>query len=104
MIRVIYRWRIKPRNEEAFCRAWQTGTRAILCAVEGAHGSLLMKCNDMPAEFAGMARWESLAAWQEARQSRPWPPNREATRVVHSVAERVGVAGLFVELNDLTDV
>ncbi|MGH8012353.1 MAG: antibiotic biosynthesis monooxygenase family protein [Candidatus Binataceae bacterium] len=104
MIRVIYRWRVNPGGEQAFQQAWEQGTKAIMRAVEGSHGSLLMRCGDTPSEFAGMAKWESFEAWRAAHKSPNWPPDREATRVVHRVAGKTISREIFEELSDLTDV
>jgi heme-degrading monooxygenase HmoA len=102
MIRVIYRWRVKPGGEEDFRRAWEKGTRAIIGTVEGAHGSLLMRCKETPSEFVGIARWDSFEAWQSARQHRPWPPDSESTRTVRVLAGRTISTEIFEELSDLT--
>ncbi len=102
MIRVIYRWRVKPGGEEDFRRAWEKGTRVILETVDGAHGSLLLRREDAPSEFVGVARWDSLAAWRSAHRRRPWPPDREASQTVHLLAGRTISTEIFEELSDLT--
>lgn len=102
MIRVIYRWRVNPGAEEAFRRAWEQGTRAILETVEGAHGSLLMRRHGEPSEFVGIACWDSREVWRSARQRRPWPPDPEAAQIVRAVAGRTVSTETFEELSDLT--
>ena len=102
MIRVIYRWRVKPGGEDAFRQAWEKGTKAIMRSTEGSHGSLLMQCRDRPSEFAGMARWDSIEAWRSAHENPNWPPDREAFRVVHRVAGKTISTKIFEELSDLT--
>jgi heme-degrading monooxygenase HmoA len=62
MIRVIYRWKIKPGHETGFIAAWDRMTRAIRDAVPGARGSLLLRPS--PLEMIAIARWESVEAWK----------------------------------------
>ncbi|MGH7933127.1 MAG: antibiotic biosynthesis monooxygenase family protein [Candidatus Binataceae bacterium] len=102
MIRVMYRWRVKPGGENAFRRAWETGTVAIRRVFKGSHGSLLMQSKEVPLEFAGVARWDSVEAWRSAHQSPQWPPDRESTRIVHAVAGKTIATEIFEELSDLT--
>lgn len=104
MIRVIYRWRVKLGSECEFRRAWEKGTRAILESVDGSHGSLLVRCVEKDSEFAGIARWESVAAWRAALKRRPWPPDPEAAQIVHAVAGRTISIEVFEEEADFTVV
>jgi hypothetical protein len=67
MIRVIYRWTVKPGEEEQFIRDWQAGTRKIQDNCAGAHGSFLIRDRKNPEHFFGVARWESDKAWRVAQ-------------------------------------
>ena len=67
MIRVIYRWTVKPGDEELFIRDWQAGTRKIQDNCTGAHGSFLIRDRKNREHFFGVARWESGRAWREAQ-------------------------------------
>lgn len=102
MIRVVYRWRVKPGKEETFRRAWDSGTAAIRRTFKASHGSLLLQRKDSPSEFAGMARWNSVEDWQSAHKGPQWPPDREAARTVHTVAGKTISTEIFEELSDLT--
>jgi hypothetical protein len=64
MIRAIYRWRVKPGEEEKFIRAWTQGTGAIRAQVKGAGGSLLMRRRHDLSEFMALAYWNSIEDWQ----------------------------------------
>ena len=67
MIRVIYRWAVKPGDEEQFVHDWQAGTRKIQDNCTGAHGSFLIRDRKNPEQFFGVARWESGKAWRAAQ-------------------------------------
>jgi heme-degrading monooxygenase HmoA len=64
MIRAIYRWQVKPGEEDTFVTAWSQGTRAIRARIKGAQGSLLLRNSREPSEFIAVARWDSLEDWQ----------------------------------------
>jgi heme-degrading monooxygenase HmoA len=102
MIRVIYRWRVKPGGEELFRQAWKRGTSAIMRTAPGSHGSVLMQSRDSPSEFAGMAKWDSIEAWRAAHQSPQWPPDREATSMVRRVAGKTLSTEILDEITDLS--
>ncbi len=59
MIRVIFRWRVKPGDEEQFVHHWHAGTRKIQDNCAGAHGSCLIRDRKSSEHFFGVARWES---------------------------------------------
>jgi Antibiotic biosynthesis monooxygenase len=67
MIRVMYRWTVKPGNEAEFTRHWDTGTREIQSKCKGAMGSILVRSRKSPELFFGIARWESREAWKIAQ-------------------------------------
>jgi len=64
MIRAIYRWQVKPGEEDTFIAAWSRGTHAMRARIRGAQGSVLMRNHHQPSEFIAVARWESLEDWQ----------------------------------------
>ena len=67
MIRVMYRWTIKPGDEEQFIEHWKEGTHQIQSHCEGAYGSFLIHSRKNPEQYFGVARWESRAAWKVAQ-------------------------------------
>ena len=102
MIRVIYKWRVKPGNEEIFRHAWERGTVAIRRTFKAAHGSILLQHKEMPSQFVAIARWDSKEDWRSAHQSPQWPPDREATTTVKTVAGKTTSTDVFEEISDLT--
>jgi heme-degrading monooxygenase HmoA len=98
VIQVIYRWKVQAGQEEAFTRAWTRGTRAIRSQCRGAHGSVLLRSHRNPAEFVGVASWESLADCQAFWRSPH--PDPEAFRVVAETASFIS-REIFDELQDL---
>jgi quinol monooxygenase YgiN len=71
MIRVIYRWEVAPDAEAEFREWWHEGTIAIRRDRAGALGSALLRSEDEPRTFVGVARWQSKAHleafWAAAR-------------------------------------
>ena len=100
MIRVIYRWQVQAGQEETFVRAWSRGTRTIRTTCKGAHGSVLLRSQRAPAEFLGIAQWESLqdcrAFWRRPH------PDPEAFRVVAATATFLS-REICEEIQDLED-
>ena len=98
MIQVIYRWRVKAGQEQAFTRAWSQGTRAIRSTSKGAYGSVLLRSHRQPLEYAGIATWERLedvqAFWKSA------PPDPDAFRRVSEAATFLS-REIFDEIQDL---
>ena len=84
MIQVIYRWRVKEGEEQAFTRAWSQGTRAIRASFKGAYGSVLLRSRRRPSEYVGIATWERLEDVQAFWNSDS--PAPEAFRVVSAVS------------------
>ena len=67
MVRIIYRWTVKPGDEEQFIRHWKEGTHKIQANCAGAHGSYLTRSMKNAQHFFGTARWESADAWTSAQ-------------------------------------
>lgn len=67
MIRVTYRWTVKPGDEDTFVEHWKEGTRRIQANCKGAMGSYLIRSRTNAEHFFGVARWESGGAWREAQ-------------------------------------
>ncbi len=96
-MRVLYRWRVKPGEEDAFASAWAQATKTIRSKVKGARGSMLLRSSRDPSEFIATARWDSFQDWQAFMQSDP-----EAFRVM-SAASQMLSAEVFDEVEDLLD-
>jgi heme-degrading monooxygenase HmoA len=101
MIRVIYRWRVKPGKEEMFRHAWEKGTIAMRRTFKGAHGSLLLQSQKLSSEFTAIAKWDNEPDLLAARKSSLWPPDPDATHSVHLAAGRTISTEIFEEINDL---
>ena len=67
MIRVMYRWTLKPGDQEQFVEHWKQGTHQIQSHCEGAYGSFLIHDGEDPVHYFGVARWESRDAWHAAQ-------------------------------------
>lgn len=99
MIRVMYRWQVKPGTEDVFAQAWTQGTRAIQATFKGARGSFLLRDQLNPQEFIGVACWDSVEDCQVFwRSPRPDP---EAARIVAEVSTRVSRL-IYDEVQDLS--
>lgn len=103
MLRVIYRWKVKNGQEEAFADAWAKATKSIRMNAPGARGSLLLRSRRDPAEFVAIARWESAEAWTSARMPGRPAADPEAQKIMHDTAGDVISAEFYDELHDLTD-
>ena len=103
MVRAIYRWRVKPGEEEKFIRAWTQGTAAIRAKVIGAGGSLLMRSRHDRSEFMALACWNSIEDWQAfAAESDSASPDPEAFRAMGVVSEHFSTE-ILEEVADLLD-
>jgi heme-degrading monooxygenase HmoA len=98
MIRVVYRWQVKPGHADVFAKAWAQGTKIIRATVKGARGSLLLQSQKNPCAFLAIARWSSLEDWRAFRRSEP--PAPEAFRIAAAVSELQSVEA-FSEVRDL---
>jgi hypothetical protein len=97
MIRVIYRWTVKPGNEAEFIHHWDAGTRKIQSGCKGAMGSILVRSRSNRDIFNGIARWESKEAWKIAQPQimnmgleGPMP---ETIEFFDEIADQMPVAG-----------
>ncbi len=99
-MRALYRWRVKPREEETFTKAWARATKTIRSKVKGARGSMLLRSRRDPSEFIATARWDSFQDWQAFMQSDPADP--EAFRVMSAAGQMLS-AEVFDEVEDLLD-
>lgn len=103
MIRVMYGWKVKPGQEEAFAASWRAVTRWIRAHAPGARGSLLVRSADDPHEFVAVARWTSRAAWEAYQASDRQDPELLAhAQVMRATAERSRPTAFFEEVSDLT--
>ncbi len=101
MVRAIYRWRVKPGEEEKFIQAWIQGTAAIRAQVKGAGGSLLMRSHHEASEFMALACRHSMEDWQAfATESDSAPPDPEAFWAMGAVSEHLSTE-LLEEVADL---
>ncbi len=99
-MRAVYRWRLKPGEEDAFAKAWAQATKTIRSKVKGARGSMLLRSRRDPAEFMASARWDSFQDWRAFMQSDPADP--EAFRVMSAAGEMLS-AEAFDEVEDLLE-
>jgi heme-degrading monooxygenase HmoA len=98
MIRAIYRWQVKPGEEDVFVRSWVQGTKAIRATVKGARGSVLLQNHKNPSAFMAVARWDNFEDWWAFRQGEPL--DHEAFRIAAAVSELLSVEA-FYEVQDL---
>jgi len=99
-MRALYRWRVKPDEEEPFTKAWAQATKTIRSKVKGARGSMLLRSRRDPSEFIATARWNSFKDWQAFMQADPADP--KAFRAM-SAASQMLSAEVFDEVEDLLD-
>ncbi len=64
MIRVIYRWQVAPEHFAEFHNLWRQTTNHIHETVPGALGSFLLQSCETENEVITVAKWQSLADWQ----------------------------------------
>lgn len=99
MVRVVYRWKVQAGEEEIFVRAWTRGTRAIRDTVKGARGSLLLRNQNDPSEYIGIARWDTIEDCRAFWESEP--PDAEAFEVASAVSTLLSRT-IYDEVLDLT--
>lgn len=64
MVRVIYRWQVKPEDFEAFKKIWRATTNRIHASVAGAKGSFMVRSFKNETEVLTIAKWDSLESWK----------------------------------------
>ncbi|MFN4354020.1 antibiotic biosynthesis monooxygenase [Parvibaculum sp.] len=84
----IYRWRVKPEDEEYFARRWHEITEDIM-ARHGGGGSRLHRAEN--GDFVAYARWPSRAARDKAFADYSKDPDR-------AIPQREGKAELIEEI------
>jgi heme-degrading monooxygenase HmoA len=98
MIRVMYRWKVNPGQEEVFAKAWAQGTKVIRATVKGARGSLLLQSRENPCEFVAIARWTNEVDWRAFRRGQK--PALESFRSAAAISQLQAVEPLS-EVRDL---
>jgi heme-degrading monooxygenase HmoA len=93
MIRVIYRWRVRAENKDAFIAAWTAITQEIHTTTKGARGSFCIVGLDDPTEIVTVARWDALDQWREfvktAKSAAMAEMHRLATPLSHTAYEEI---------------
>ncbi len=97
MIRVFYRWEVKPENFKTFKDVWRTTTINIHNMVDGAHGSVLMVDAEHRSTVITMAKWDSIDVWKEFWGN----SNPQEMYKMNQLAKRVSVE-VFEEIEDQT--
>lgn len=97
MIRVIYRWEVRPKDFEDFKRVWCATTNRIHESVPGALGSFMLRASDDGSEVLTVAKWESTELWK-----RFWgKQDPEEMREMRRLGKRVSVEA-YDEIDDYT--
>jgi len=97
MIRIIYNWKVEPKNIEHFIESWKTTTNRIHKEVKGARGSFMLQSEKDVQEIKTIARWDSLEDWK-----RFWQESKPSQmQSMHDLGERVSVE-IFKEIDDFT--
>lgn len=93
MIRVVYRWQVKPGHEDVFVQAWLRGTQAIRATVKGVRGSVLLQNQDNPSAFMAITQWAKLEDWWAFRQGAAL--DREEFRTASTVSDLHSVEACY---------
>ena len=97
MIRIIYNWRVEPKNLEQFIAIWKKTTNKIHKEIKGARGSFMLQNNTDTKEIKTIARWDSLEDWK-----RFWQDSKPAQMsAMHDLGQRISVE-VFNEIDDFT--
>ena len=97
MVRVIYRWKVKPQNFNEFKNIWSNTTNRIHDSVAGAQGSFMLKSLENETEVLTIAKWDSLESWKTFWGNEN-PKEMEAMR---KLGKRIS-AEVFEEIEDFT--
>ena len=97
MIRIIYSWKVEPKNQELFIETWKRTTNKIHEEVKGARGSFMLQNDNDSREIKTIARWDSLNDWKKF-----WHESKHIQMgSMHDLGERVSVE-VFREIDDFT--
>ena len=97
MIRVIYRWEVRPKDFEDFRRVWTTTTNRVHESVPGALGSFMLRASDSDSEVLTVAKWESMESWKKFWGKK----NPEEMQEMRKLGKRVSVEA-YDEVDDHT--
>ena len=97
MIRVIYRWEVRPKDFEDFRRVWTTITNRVHESVPGALGSFMLRSSDSDSEVLTVAKWESMESWKKFWGQK----NPEEMQEMRKLGKRVSVEA-YDEVDDHT--
>ncbi|WP_190809279.1 antibiotic biosynthesis monooxygenase [Flagellimonas sp. S3867] len=97
MIRIIYNWKVAPKNLELFIETWKRTTNRIHEEVEGARGSFMLQNHEDSTIIKTIARWDSLEDWKKF-----WNEgNHSQMGSMHDLGKRVSIE-IFKEVDDFT--
>ena len=97
MIRIIYNWKVQPHNIDLFIETWKTTTNKIHETVKGARGSFMIQGHEDPTAIKTIARWDTLADWQQFFQG----SNPSQMLSMRDLGERTSVE-IYREVDDFT--
>lgn len=87
MVRVVYRWKVRPEDRQAFVAAWADATGDFEAG--GAQAVHLMRSQQDAGIFAAIVDWATAEVWQDfLRQIRRSTPRglRALTRLGELIA------------------
>lgn len=97
MIRIIYSWKVVPKNLEVFIETWKRTTNKIHEEVKGARGSFMLHNHEDSTAIKTVAKWDSLDDWEHF-----WHKgNHSQMGAMHDLGERISVE-IFDEVDDFT--
>ncbi|MDT0497730.1 antibiotic biosynthesis monooxygenase [Algiphilus sp. W345] len=96
----VYRWTVKPGQEEQFREAWRRGTRAIT-RIYGSFGSRLHR--DEQGRFLGYAEWPDKASWQKAFDAKMVYDDPEARAMFINALVPESKPGELIAAMEVTD-
>ena len=97
MIRIIYNWKVQPENIDLFIETWKRTTNKIHETVKGARGSFMIQGHEDPTAIKTIARWDTLADWQQFFQG----SNPSQMLSMRDLGERISVE-IYREVDDFT--
>ena len=97
MVRVVYRWKVEPRNFAAFRESWSATTNRIHDTVSGAMGSFMLRGCESETEVITVAKWDRLESWEAFWQGE----DPEAMKGMRMLGERLSAVA-YEEVEDLT--